>query len=58
MKAKKRGPKPRHGKGRPCTRRSLSIPKDLYEWCVWNAMLEGMSVSRFIVRLIEKDLQK
>ncbi len=49
----KRGPKPRHGKGKPCTRRSLSIPDDLWEWCEERAGKREQSVSAYIVMVLK-----
>ncbi len=53
-KAKRKGPKPRHGAGNPCRRQSISIPNYIWEWCQEQAVLEEISVSEFIVRLLEK----
>ncbi len=58
MKKKKRGPKPRYGRGDPCTRRSISMPKALYEFCTFAAMIEGTSFSKFVCKLIEREIKK
>lgn len=51
---KKRGPKPRHGKDRPCVRKSLSIPEELWQWCEERALILGKSTSAYAVGIIEK----
>lgn len=51
---KKRGPKPQHGEGKPCKRRSLSIPDELWEWAEERALVLGKSASSYIVSVLEK----
>ncbi len=51
---KKRGPKPKHGKGKPCVRKSISMPESLFEWCQLQAVLESMSASGFMVMVLQQ----